>query len=431
MTHSRPIHLFVFFAVCLFVFTLCLPCPSYAQEDWIRQGTRIIGVTTLKDSGPGSLRQAIKSCENCVIVFEVGGRIDLQSPLKIENPGTYIAGETAPAPGIVLYGDGVHIRASNVKLSHLSIYAGKATGKQKAGEKDALSVFGSSKLTRPLSNIVIRNVSAGWGVDENMSVQGKVDGVRIERSLIAHGLRAGGHPKGVHSMNLLLGSDVRHVDIIGSVLAASEQRSPRLVSGNTVSFINNIVAMPGAAATHLDIGQNTKQSGAIDVIGNLYIAGKRTYCKHPAVSIAPGFFEVAPITTVYLHDNTFNNDAKPECLKPAPSHPALSHKRLLEVKGWTTIRSSQLIYKVLPYAGSFAAARNPVDSQLMQGIEAGTLNMIESEGDIGGMPAMEEKRHALSIPNGNRYIRNKRDADALKRWLCDLDVKASGLRSCR
>lgn len=431
MNTYRPIHLFVFFAACLFAFALFLSNPSYAQSDWIRQGTRVAGVTTLKDNGPGSLRQAIKSCENCVIVFEVGGRIDLQSPLIIEKPGIYIAGETAPAPGIVLYGDGLHIRAGNVKISHLSVYAGQAKGKQKAGGKDTLSVFGSSKLAKPLSNIVLRNVSAGWGVDENVSIQGKVDGVRIERSLISHGLRNGGHPKGVHSMNLLLGSDVRHVDILGSVLAASEQRSPRLVSGNTVSFINNIVAMPGAVATHLDIGQNTKQSGAMDLIGNLYIAGQKTYCKHPAISIAPGFFEVAPITTVYLHDNAINNDAKPDCLKPAPSHPALSRKRLLEVQGWTTLPSSQLMYKVLPHAGSFAAARNPVDTQVIQGIEAGTLGMMENEGDIGGMPVIEERRHALAIPNGNRFIRNKRDADALERWLCDLDVKASGLRSCR
>jgi hypothetical protein len=107
-----------------------------------------------------------------------------------------------------------------------------------------------------IGNIVLRNVSVGWGVDENIGINGLVDGVRIEESLIAEGLKHGGHPKGLHSMNLLVGSPVKTLLILGNVFATSNQRSPRLTQGNIVEFLNNFVYGFGKKATHIDSNQN-------------------------------------------------------------------------------------------------------------------------------------------------------------------------------
>ena len=62
-------------------------------------------VTTLADSGRGSLRDAV-SKPNRIIVFKVAGVIKLESPLDFSKNLT-IAAQTAPGDGVVVYGNRV------------------------------------------------------------------------------------------------------------------------------------------------------------------------------------------------------------------------------------------------------------------------------------------------------------------------------------
>ena len=63
------------------------------------RGGEIIRVTNLNSEGPGSLRAAIEAEGPRIVVFEVGGVIDLEmKTLRLRNPYITIAGQTAP-PG--------------------------------------------------------------------------------------------------------------------------------------------------------------------------------------------------------------------------------------------------------------------------------------------------------------------------------------------
>lgn len=80
-------------------------------------------VTTLADSGKGSLRDAV-SKPGRIVVFDVAGIIRLQSPLAFSKNLT-IAAQTAPGDGIVVYGNHVSFSgADNVICRYLRIRMG-------------------------------------------------------------------------------------------------------------------------------------------------------------------------------------------------------------------------------------------------------------------------------------------------------------------
>ncbi|HET9446765.1 MAG TPA: hypothetical protein VFO35_10925, partial [Steroidobacteraceae bacterium] len=67
------------------------------------RGGRILRVTTLAASGPGSLLAALETDGPRIVVFEIGGVIDFaQREIKITKPYLTVAGQTAPSPGVTL-----------------------------------------------------------------------------------------------------------------------------------------------------------------------------------------------------------------------------------------------------------------------------------------------------------------------------------------
>ncbi|RPI24332.1 MAG: hypothetical protein EHM70_21410, partial [Chloroflexota bacterium] len=68
------------------------------------RGGQVIYVTSLVDSGPGSLREALMATEPRMVLFKVSGTISLKSDIVISEPFVTIAGQTAPGEGIQIRG---------------------------------------------------------------------------------------------------------------------------------------------------------------------------------------------------------------------------------------------------------------------------------------------------------------------------------------
>jgi hypothetical protein len=117
------------------------------------RGGRIIRVTNLSDRGQGSLREAIDAKGPRVIVFEVGGNINLKSHLKIRNPYVTVAGQTAPQPGITLTGASLSIKTHDVLIQHLRIRVGDRAIGPPPEDRDGIKIQGSKSAAAEVYNI--------------------------------------------------------------------------------------------------------------------------------------------------------------------------------------------------------------------------------------------------------------------------------------
>jgi hypothetical protein len=124
------------------------------------RGGRVIVVTNLNDSGPGSFRDACEQGGPRIIVFNVAGVIRLNAALSIRAPYVTIVGNTAPGDGVCVAGNTVEVNTHDVVIRYLRFRRGKT---DPADRDDSLG-------GNPVGNVIIDHVSTSWSLDENLSM---------------------------------------------------------------------------------------------------------------------------------------------------------------------------------------------------------------------------------------------------------------------
>ena len=150
------------------------------------RGGRVIHVTNLNDSGPGSLRDAVEQSGPRTVVFDVSGLITLESRLIIRstNSNLTIAGQTAPDKGICLrkFNFGM-LGATNVIVRYVRVRPGNISGMTLDGMGMASS-----------DNCIIDHCSISWTLDESFSSRSGKN-ITLQRTLISEALNEAGHKK--------------------------------------------------------------------------------------------------------------------------------------------------------------------------------------------------------------------------------------------
>jgi hypothetical protein len=369
-------------------------------------GAAVIHVTTLADSGPGSLREAFSAPAPKVIVFDVGGTVHLNSDIKLATDHTTVAGQTAPAP-ITLTGGSLRLRASDVVVQHIAIRPGPAGNAQANGNRDALTIGGGR---RAVHDIRVENVSLSWSVDENADIAGNASHVTFRDNIVAEALSHAGHPKGRHSMGMLVNKDDQAVAVTGNLFAANMFRNPVIARGASVFVGYNLIADPGENAIHFyDAPGATPLKAA--VIGNVVAFGPDSDHDITAVQIPDDMARKNPDAEIFLSDNrsvpgpvtnrgNFALASTPPVALAEPVTPPA------DVRG-----------AVLRHAGSRPGRRDPVDARIVAGVESGAERIIDDPAQLGGLsdtPAVQrvaEVPAAPFAPAGDGLTR-------IEAWLC-------------
>ena len=361
------------------------------------RGGKVYVVTNLNGRGPGSLREAVAADGPRIVVFAVGGTIDLGGPLPIRNPYCTIAGQTAPGGGITLKNGSLIPQADHLIVRYIRCRLGEQAGKP--GEVDAVSIYhplDKKDPNRPMaSDIILDHVSASWGTDEVLSVTGAVDNVTVQWSIVSEGVTT-------HNCGSLLRPSVEcHMSFHHNLYANNRSRSPFAGSyrdkANHCDWRNNVIynAGDGHGGTNWHKlypdtwGPDNVGRLRLNSVGNYWIRGPRG-----AGVIYRGGDQATIFQSGNLFDATNNGifdgvdrgwDVFVNYHEKARFTRATKEFAFRKV---TTDPAEVALKRVLAEAGASKPQRDAVDRRLVQEVRAGKGKIVRSVAEVGGWPEL-------------------------------------------
>lgn len=366
------------------------PPPGWAQTNG-GSGGKIVYVTSLAASGPGSLAEAVATPGARVIQFSVAGAIDLGGKeLVIAEPELTLAGETARSPGITLVNGGLDIRTHDVIVRHLRV---RPTDGQT--DRPITVLLDCLRTGTGARDVIVDHCSFAWGTNKNMSVSGpRFEGatpndwrentthrITFSHCLVAENL----HPAGLDSKATLVHDNVTGVTIYGNLYVSNDDRHPLFKGGARGAVVNNYFYNPGMRLIQFGFvpdqwAGRAPQQADITMVGNVARKG-------PSSVAELAFFEIWPAQApcdFYLRDNLlldstggtlsaapmFRNAAG----KLVPFEPTGETRQVKEPPLWPpglkARPANETVAWVLTNAGARPWDRDETDRRLVQ--EAGT-----------------------------------------------------------
>ena len=394
---------------------------------WFSNAT-VYHVTNLNDSGPGSLRGAfVQNSANKIIVFDVGGTIQLNDNLDIKNLSNYyIAGQTAPSP-VTIYGDTTQLTHSsnktnsNVILRYLTFRKGTGDG------QDAITFAGGGLGT----NLILDHVSASWSEDEILSVANNNTNVTVQYSVISDALVSN------HAYGSLIRPRIdSNVSFHHNLYAHNASRQARFGTYNAstlvADFRNNVIYNWRDRASYAGGSSEDQQEFAdVNYVGNYLIAGPGTISNTNRAfhvdknidvrvyqsgnfidsdrALNPGgvpngadtgwgmFVVSTPVT-----DQSLTQMATPFAMAPVTTQFALDayHQVLNHVGNYWWSRDAidaRVVNNVRTNTGPMIGAADPIPSELSSVLTAPmTTRPAGWDSDNDGMPDVWEVAHGLN-----------------------------------
>lgn len=409
---------------------------------------RVIRVTHLNDSGPGSLRAAVEEKGPRTIIFDVAGTIALTKPLVVRNGQVTIAGQTAPGGGITLRDRHFEIAADDVIVRFIRARLGNEAGV----ESDAFTISRGKR-------IMVDHVSASWSIDETLSSgsayktpEDDLRDVTVQWSIISESLRRSLHAKGDHGYgSLLRGGKGAEMSFHHNLWAHHAARMPR--PGNYLApqadplgafydFRSNVFYNWGGnhAGYNADSGAKASLS-RYNFVDNAYKMGPDS--KKPIA-----FDERNPIAKAYFAGNSMNGTipANPWSLVNGELAPGYRLAAPVDMPPVTADPAPRAFERVLALAGA-SLARDAVDARVVETVRSGTGGLIDSQEEVGGWPELAagaprkdsdedgmpddwERQQGLN-PRNAADASADRDGDGyleLEEWLNALVEPRAGLR---
>ncbi|TLD68330.1 pectate lyase [Phragmitibacter flavus] len=379
----------------------------------VTQGGRggvLVKVTNLNASGKGSLAAALAMRGKRIVVFEVGGVIDLRGrSLKISQSQVTVAGQTAPSPGITLIRGGLSVEANDVIVRHLRVRSGSLGRKKGSGwEIDAIGMNGAAR-------VIIDQCSVSWATDENLSASGpRFQGktlrdwrrntsrqVTISNCIIAEALSDSTHKKGEHSKGTLIHDNTSDIAIVGNLYASNVDRNPLAKGGVQAVIVNNWISNPQRRAVHHSLNPkewrgHKLETSELVVVGNVLEHGRDTDPNLALFENSPG----SPLRLFFKDNLAYDRENRRKPLLKEEGAMMADEPGLWPGK-FKAIPVGQVRDSVSANAGARPWDRDSVDERIVKEAMDRTGRIIDRESEVGGYPKMKSRQKAFNPDEWN------------------------------
>ena len=366
---------------------------------------RIVFVTNLFDTTDindpnylGSLRWAVEhvwedapdilSDEGRIIVFRVGGTINLSDRLIIKNPYTTIAGQSAPG-GIMLRGDELTIATHDVIIRGLRIRVGDEGSPTCC--RDGISI-GTYYADSDVYNVIVDHSSVSWAIDENFSIWSEssddftVYDISLQWNIISEGLHDSIHVDeeasvtDEHSMGLIIGNRGSNISIHHNLFAHNWGRNPRIDGIDQVEIINNLIY--GWENAAVEITDNPVKA---HLIGNFFKATDRSSLVELEI-----YSLESDERGILLMDNVVDNPLVNSSLFYArlPKNESSSgyEFEVFPPSGINFSTAQEAYNSVLANSGALVPFRDTVDQRVVNDVIRRSGGVINSQDEVGSWP---------------------------------------------
>jgi len=354
------------------------------------RGGKVIAVTNLNTTGPGSLQAACDVQGPRIVVFKVSGTID--GDVKIKNDFITIAGQTTPGDGVTIKGN-LGIDANDVVIRYIRVRTDH--------DGDALG-------GRYRKNIIVDHVSASWSSDEVFSLYHN-ENVTIQWCMITE---ACAKEDGSHRFGGIWGN--QHSTYHHNLIAHNDSRNPRWASGCGYNdYRNNVVFNWGYESCY---GGEAHQKGdrrsppiefsTINMIANYFKPGPATRSDVKDCIASPSSRGDGDFGSWYVTENYVDGSAE------------VTKDNWLGMKGntlkklnspWESMpihqQSPQDAYlAVLEQAGCSLPRRDSIDARITEEVRNGSAThgkngIITTQEDVGGWPTLQSAEAPLDSDN--------------------------------
>ena len=363
------------------------------------RGGKIIYVTTLNDSGEGSLRSALTASGPRLVLFRVSGTITLEKDIVIKEPYLTIAGHTAPGEGVQIRGAQIHIETHDIIIRYLKVRSGDLIDASTEDERDAITI---NKLDQAY-NIVIDHSTLIWGPDiGGLSFLNGTHDATVSYSIMGEGLYISHHPEGIqatdgHSMAMNiteLDSPIppKRITAHHNLLTTSADRNPRVIGGENIDIVNNVIYNWKNSAS-----QGNPRS--LNLINNMYIPGPMTtnplahFIWIPKVEAGGSLHYSSVYETGNLTENFIKQTKSPSGVyvdtRFSP-YSMLAKEDSAKTAYNKVLRDAGANLQVNTAAGDFRIARDSVDQRIIDNVlhRTGVLVNGVDYDNVGGFPAI-------------------------------------------
>ena len=386
-------------------------------------------VTNLDASGEGSFVDAV-SKPGRIIVFDVGGVIEVSGDIRIKSSNLTILGQTAPGDGITIVGGSVTLDAGvhDVIIRFIKVRPTDKNG----GEFDGIG-------GRNNKNIIFDHISTSWCIDELLTLYagnrdyenpgGEGNHLTAQYTLASESLRMSNHIKGAHGYGAIIGGT--KATYINNLFAHHDSRSPRLdrqLEGTEVS--NNIIynwgqtnSAYGAEPYDANI-LTSKIPCSINWIGNYYKFGPSTResLKYRIFDVQSPRADGDPKSQFYLSGNyvsgstTITNDNKLG-LNNAAGADLLNEPVDMGEYSYEPVSAAEAYERILDNVGAVLPKRDAIDARIINDVKYGTGRVINNASEVGGLIKPQKTFRQFMIPEEwliENGLSDKKDNDIIE-----------------